>query len=434
MAPLRPTDNGTRVQALTLLQKKTPILEIMADTGYSKGAIYEILKKAKQRGYDPEKDKKVLIAYVEDAPRSGRPKKCTPEVEEEVIKIISKNSTTRQLSTDMIASMLTPLVKGGISARSVHRILRRRGYKPCKQTSKPGLTAENKLTRLKWCLEHKDWKLEDWKKVIWSDETSVTWGGQRGRIRVWRRSDEAYLYHCIRRRWKGFKQFMWWSCFSYDEKGPWHIWEDETKKEKEEAEKWLAEENSRIEEECKLAWEIETAMQRLRITRNIRGRKPTWKWNEKNGKLIRKASRGGIDWYRYYKEILQKRLLPFAKRCKLSRPDTIVQEDNAIPHAHKYQAKVHNIWEIIRLLQPSNSPDLNAIEPCWFWMKKRATRKGVASGVKQMKKDWEQAWKDLPQRKIQEWIERIEGHIKEIIRLDGGNEYKEGRKNRDRVY
>ena len=26
---------------------------------------------------------------------------------------------------------------------------------------------------------------------------------------------------------------------------------------------------------------------------------------------------------------------PFAKSCKLSRPSTIVQEDNAAPHAHK---------------------------------------------------------------------------------------------------
>jgi transposase len=97
-----------------------------------------------------------LLTYVEDAPRSGRPKKIIPEVEEEVIKTISKNSTTRELSTQKIADMISPLVKGGISARSVHRILRRRGYKPSKPTRKPGLTQDNKTKRLKWCLEHKD--------------------------------------------------------------------------------------------------------------------------------------------------------------------------------------------------------------------------------------------------------------------------------------
>jgi len=31
------------------------------------------------------------------------------------------------------------------------------------------------------------------------------------------------------------------------------------------------------------------------------------------------------------------------------------------------------------------------------------------------------------QEKIQAWIERIVIHIQEVIRLDGGNEYQEGR-------
>jgi hypothetical protein len=31
------------------------------------------------------------------------------------------------------------------------------------------------------------------------------------------------------------------------------------------------------------------------------------------------------------------------------------------------------------------------------------------------------------QEKIQAWIERIIAHIRDVIRLEGGNEYKEGR-------
>jgi len=37
----------------------------------------------------------IIMAYVEDAPRFGRPKKLTTEVEEQVIKAILKNSITR---------------------------------------------------------------------------------------------------------------------------------------------------------------------------------------------------------------------------------------------------------------------------------------------------------------------------------------------------
>jgi hypothetical protein len=43
-----------------------------------------------------------------------------------------------------------------------------------------------------------------------------------------------------------------------------------------------------------------------------------------------------------------------------------------------------------------------------------------------MEKAWYQAWQDLPQEQIQQWIRAIPDHIQEIIRLEGGNVYKEG--------
>ena len=99
MAPKGPYDNGPCVQALTLLSKGFKPDEIKADIGLLKSTIYNLQKKALSHGYDPFKDWKILIAYIEDVPKVGRPKKCTPEVEEAVIKTISKNLTTRELST-----------------------------------------------------------------------------------------------------------------------------------------------------------------------------------------------------------------------------------------------------------------------------------------------------------------------------------------------
>jgi hypothetical protein len=43
-----------------------------------------------------------------------------------------------------------------------------------------------------------------------------------------------------------------------------------------------------------------------------------------------------------------------------------------------------------------------------------------------MEQAWRQAWQDLPQETIQQWITAIPDHIKKIIKLEGGNEYKEG--------
>jgi len=121
---------------------------------------------------------------------------------------------------------------------------------------------------------------------------------------VWRTEEEAYYNYYIRRRWKHFKEFMFWGCFSYDLKGPCYIWEEETLAEKKEAKEWIDKVNAKLEAQCKLKWELSTQIRRMKITWNISGKKPKWKWYEKTGKLKRKASKGGIDWYRYYKEIL----------------------------------------------------------------------------------------------------------------------------------
>ena len=59
-------------------------------------------------------------------------------------------------------------------------------------------------------------------------------------------------------------------------------------------------------------------------------------------------------------------------------------------------------------------------------MKRRTTARGAPLKREAMEKAWITAWADLPQDKIQEWIAAIPHHIQEIIRLKGGNEYKEG--------
>lgn len=121
------------------------------------------------------------------------------------------------------------------------------------------------------------------------------------------------------------------------------------------------------------------------------------------------------------------KLLPFAQECKRSRPGTIVMEDNAPAHAHFHQKEIYSFHDVQRLLWPGNSPDLNAIEPTWFWLKKRTTLQGAPGDRKTAVEAWEKAWERLPQHRIQAWIERIPFHIQEIIRLEGGNEYPEGR-------
>jgi hypothetical protein len=60
-------------------------------------------------------------------------------------------------------------------------------------------------------------------------------------------------------------------------------------------------------------------------------------------------------------------------------------------------------------------------------MKRETSKKGAPQSRAEGIKAWERCWQDLPQSKIQAWIERIIVHIPKIIELRAGNEYLEGR-------
>jgi hypothetical protein len=56
----------------------------------------------------------------------------------------------------------------------------------------------------------------------------------------------------------------------------------------------------------------------------------------------------------------------------------------------------------MKMLWPSNPPDLNTIEPMWFYMKKETTKRGPISSRTKLRVRWEKYWENLPQKKIQE--------------------------------
>lgn len=67
-------DSGTRIQILALAEYGVPTKIVSDVTGISIRSISRLRQIARERGYDPEKSKVLLYKYVEDAPRSGRPK------------------------------------------------------------------------------------------------------------------------------------------------------------------------------------------------------------------------------------------------------------------------------------------------------------------------------------------------------------------------
>ena len=298
-------DAGTRLQALALAEAGIAYKIITAITEISRYSIKRYQSQAQDRGYNPSQSKKLLLSYVTDAPRSGRPIVITEEVQNVIINTIRKDRYGREKTSFMLAA------EQGLSSSTILRVLHRNRFRPYKTTKKPSLTEAMKEARYQFALRYKDWTVEDWKKVIWSDETSVVLNSRRGRIRQWRQPGEAYTQACVRRRYVKAMEFMFWGCFSYDKKGPYHIWKAETAAEKKACKADLDRMNALLEPEAKEAWELETYMRRMGL-RNKPGKKPEWKFTAETGKITISGKKGGITWYRYQKQVLISKLLKFA--------------------------------------------------------------------------------------------------------------------------
>ena len=79
---------------------------------------------------------------------------------------------------------------------------------------KPLLSAANVVSRVQWGRDHRDWTDEDWKRVLWSDESTFQLFSNQ-RVFVRRRVGERFRKECLSPTVKfGGGKIMVWGCFS----------------------------------------------------------------------------------------------------------------------------------------------------------------------------------------------------------------------------
>jgi transposase len=153
---------------------------------------------------------------VQNAVRSGRPKKIDNRTLRHLEREVTKNATTRSANL----SKITEDLQIEASLKTVRRALTKLDIHSRIALSKPFVSEANRKKRLQWCMERRDWSVEDWRNIVWSDECSVEVGGSR-RKRVWRRPGERNLPDCIQPTFKsGRTTVMMWGCFVGNKLGP----------------------------------------------------------------------------------------------------------------------------------------------------------------------------------------------------------------------
>src|SRR3954469_19792037 len=72
-------------------------------------------------------------------------------------------------------------------------------------------------SRLDFAISHKDWTVEDWKRVIWSDQTKINHLGSDGKKWVWKNKGEALNDQLVEGTLKfGGGSLMMWGCTTWE--------------------------------------------------------------------------------------------------------------------------------------------------------------------------------------------------------------------------
>jgi hypothetical protein len=128
--------------------------------------------------------------------------------------------TLRQ-NNDLSLQDITNKLALGISQTTLRRWRSEAGLGSYIAAKKPGLSAENIHKRLDWAMKYKDWTIEDWKKVIWLDESSIWVGVNPRRQWVIRPPGKRLNRKYVKKTFKDAQvKVMVWACFTGDRLGP----------------------------------------------------------------------------------------------------------------------------------------------------------------------------------------------------------------------
>lgn len=289
-------------------------------------------------------------------PRSGR-RRCTSERDDRFI--VSTSLRNRHLTGVDVQQELRNVRGVAASEWTVRRRLKQADLTPKRPATGPKLTASHRQARLQFARSHLDWEVEQWKRVLFSDESRMCLHGSDRRGRVYRRPGERYAQCCFAETVAyGGGSCMMWAGISFDGK-----------------------------------------TELVFVPGGGRG--------------------GGLTSDRYITDILQDHVLSYAGYIG---DDFLLMHDNARCHTARATTEYLEEVGIATMDWPALSPDLNPIEHMWDELKRRVrSRNPAPSSVDELKSALIEEWEGIPQESIRKLIRSMKNRLRAVIRARGGN-------------
>jgi hypothetical protein len=262
--------------------------------------------------------------------------------------------------------------KPPFSKNTVGRRLHEHGTDAYRKTPKPLLTKKQKAARLQWARKHANWTVEQWRRVVWSDESMFMRIPKAPRKFVWIRKEARNL---LKKR----------------------------------------------------------AIPDKLVAPKLRGgggKINVWGCFYAGGVGYLKEVIGNMDAAQYH-QILVHHALPFINQHAQAEPTTIAwifQQDNCSTHTAKrnveyLERKARESkakWTVIEW--PSNSPDLNPIENIWAYLKEQLRHYKVKpSSTIELLARVRVEWENLDPELLEKYANSLPSRIAAVIESKGGS-------------
>jgi hypothetical protein len=403
------------VGALTAMRGDYTSQHQLARTmGRSQGTLSELLQRIQEKAGNRTVALWDEILYENDQGR-GRKPLLTRQQKEQIISIVTASRETREKESWLaIADGDFEDVVPEISVTTFENVMYEAGFARRRPGWKPSLSPEQEKERYAWALAHNPDRYEygdglgyDFTLVVFSDETPARIGEERGLIRTWCCEGEQYNSHVKHDRNRKDCCLQFYACFRYDYKGPCHVYYPETEAEKAAAEVHIQQLNAdQKTRDNKLQIYARQGLNQLGesdVNRRYNTRKQQYIPSQMDYRRGDRA-RGGVDGYRHREGALQK-VIPWIKQLKSRGISCILQQDSASAHKARISRDLLIIEDVERLWWPGHSPEVNAIEHTWPWIRRHVTKDFTPScTAKQCESQWVREWELMPIEVINRWV------------------------------
>lgn len=127
---------------------------------------------------------------------SGRPRKSSSRQDASLVLMMKRN---RFKSMEVIGREWIIENELKCSIETARRRVVSAGYHSYRAAVRIPLSVIHMRNRLEWAREHLEWNDEQWRSVLWTDESRFTLDFNDGRIRVRRRKNERFADCCIKK-------------------------------------------------------------------------------------------------------------------------------------------------------------------------------------------------------------------------------------------